>query len=179
MDRTVRFASIVGWTAKRETRNSELHTKGVCRVREVLEHNRRVGCSQKVYKCRDDSIGCRSGHRSARELMSYLGLTSSKYSRYSSSEKKRKGGNTRTENSHLRRSLVESAWAYHYRPAVQGSLKKRRVGQPAAVIAIADRAQKRLYRRYYKLKEQYRKPHNTDGKPSGGFALWRNPRISE
>jgi transposase len=95
--------------------------------------------------------------KSARELMSYLGLTPSEYS---SSERKRKGGITKAGNGHVRRALVESAWSYRHRPAVKGELKKRREGQPAAVLAIADRAQQRLHSRYFKLKEGYCKPHN-------------------
>lgn len=94
---------------------------------------------------------------SARELMSYLGLTPSEYS---SSDRKRRGGITKAGNSHVRRLLIEAAWSYRHRPLVRGALKKRREGQPAAVIAIADRAQQRLHSRYFKLKEGYRKPHN-------------------
>ena len=94
---------------------------------------------------------------SARELMSYLGLTPSEYS---SSERQRKGSITKAGNGHVRRVLVESAWSYRYRPSVSVCLKKRRKGQPAQVIAIADRAQQRLHSRYIKLKEGYHKPHN-------------------
>lgn len=92
-----------------------------------------------------------------RELMSYLGLTPSEYS---SSDRKRKGSITKAGNSHARRILIESAWSYRYRPSVSGALKKRRDGQPPAVIAIADRAQQRLHKRYFKLTEGYHKPHN-------------------
>ena len=94
---------------------------------------------------------------SARELMSYLGMTPSEYS---SGERSRKGSITKAGNCHVRRALVESAWSYRHRPSVRGELKRRRQGQPAAVIAIADRAQQRLHSRYYKLKEGYHKPHN-------------------
>lgn len=93
----------------------------------------------------------------AQELMSYLGLTPSEYS---SSERKYKGSITKAGNSHLRRVLVEAAWHYRHKPAVRASLKKRRQGQPGAVIAIADRAQHRLHGKYFKLKEGYNKPHN-------------------
>ena len=92
-----------------------------------------------------------------RELMAYLGLVPSEYS--SGSHTKR-GSITKTGNSHVRRILVEAAWNYRHRPAVSVHLRKRRAGQPAAVIAIADRAQHRLHKRYYHLKEEHRKPHN-------------------
>jgi hypothetical protein len=39
-------------------------------------------------------------------------------------------------------------------------MRRRRDGQPAKVLAIADRAQERLHHRYFKLKEGYKKPHN-------------------
>lgn len=91
------------------------------------------------------------------DLMSYLGLTPSEYS--SGSHTKR-GSITKAGNGHVRRILVESAWSYRHRPAVSKTLLKRRAGQPAAVIAIADRAQHRLHKRYYRLKEDHRKPHN-------------------
>jgi transposase len=43
-----------------------------------------------------------------RQLMSYLGLTPSDYS---SGERRRQGGSTKTGNSHALRALVEGAWA--------------------------------------------------------------------
>ena len=92
-----------------------------------------------------------------RQLMAYLGLVPSEYS---SGSRVRRKGITKTGNTHVRRVLVEAAWNYHHRPAVSAPLRRRRGGQPPAVIAIADRAQQRLYRRYYRLKEGYRKPHN-------------------
>lgn len=93
----------------------------------------------------------------ARQFMSYLGLTPSEHS---SSSRVRRGSITKAGNAHVRRVLVEAAWNYRHRPAVGSKLKKRREGQPPQVIAIADRAQSRLYRRYYVLKEGHRKHHN-------------------
>lgn len=92
-----------------------------------------------------------------RDLMAYLGLTPSEYS---SGSRVKRGSISKAGNSHVRRVLVEAAWNYRHRPAVSPLLRKRRTGQPPAVIAIADRAQQRLHRRYYRLKEGYRKPHN-------------------
>lgn len=92
-----------------------------------------------------------------RQLMAYLGLVPSEYS---SGSRVRRRGITKTGNSHVRRVLVEAAWNYRHRPAVSAPLRKRRVGQPPAVLAIADRAQLRLHARYFHLKEGYRKPHN-------------------
>ena len=92
-----------------------------------------------------------------RELMSFLGLTPSEYT---SSERVRRGSITKAGNSHVRRVLIEAAWHYRHKPSVSGDIKKRREGQPTEVIAIADRAQSRLHRRYFRLKEGYNKPSN-------------------
>ena len=78
-------------------------------------------------------------------LMAYVGLVPSEDS---SGEKHRRGRITRTGNALVRRLLVEAAWHYQHRPTVGALLKRRRAGQPARVIAIADRAQQRLCRRY-------------------------------
>ncbi len=94
---------------------------------------------------------------SAPELMAYLGLTPSEHS---SGSRTRHGSITKTGNTHVRRVLIETAWNYRHRPAVSLELAKRRAGQPPAVVAIADKAQARLHRRYFKLKEGYNKPHN-------------------
>jgi hypothetical protein len=89
-----------------------------------------------------------SRFRSARELMSFLGLTPSESS---SGETRKKGSITKTGNSHVRRLLVEAAWHQRLRVHVGGALKKRRQGQPQWVIAEADKAMRRLYKRYHVL----------------------------
>ena len=81
---------------------------------------------------------------SPRALMAYVGLVPSEHS---SSERTRRGGITKAGNSHARRLIIEAAWHYRHPPQVSAGLKARREGQPAAVIAIADKAQQRLYRR--------------------------------
>lgn len=93
---------------------------------------------------------------SPRALMSYLGLTPSEYS---SDEKKKRGGITKAGNSHVRRMLIQAAWSYRHQPRVSRQLAKRRQGQPGRVIAIADKAQQRLNRRYQRLKAR-QKHHN-------------------
>jgi transposase len=92
-----------------------------------------------------------------RDLMAYLGLTPSEHS---SGGKVKRGGITKTGNAHARRVLTEAAWNYRHRPTVGATVRKRREGQPPAVIAIADKAQSRLNRRYRRLKEDCGKPHN-------------------
>jgi transposase len=83
-----------------------------------------------------------------RRLMSYLGLVPSEHS---SGERTRRGAITKAGNSHVRRVLVEAAWHYRHRPSVGATLRRRREGQPREVIAVADRAQRRLYRRFHRL----------------------------
>jgi transposase len=94
---------------------------------------------------------------SAPRLMAYLGLVPCEYS---SGGKRRLGGITRAGNRHVRRLLVETAWHYRHKPAVGVHLRKRRLGQPPEVIALADKAQRRLCRRYRRMVMQ-RKHHNT------------------
>ncbi len=47
--------------------------------------------------------------------------------------------------------MVEAAWHDRHAPGVRGALRRRQVGQPEAVQAIAWRAQDRLHRRYRRL----------------------------
>ncbi len=86
--------------------------------------------------------------RSARELMSYVGLVPSECS---SGERERRGPITKTGNRHVRRLLVEAAWHHRHRPQLSTPLRRRREGQPRRVLAIADRAQERLCARYRRM----------------------------
>jgi transposase len=79
-----------------------------------------------------------------RGLMAYLGLVPSEHS---SGGKEHRGEITKAGNGHVRRLLIEAAWHYRHRPGVR-TLTQRRQGQPARVIAIADRAMHRLHRRF-------------------------------
>ena len=90
---------------------------------------------------------------SARALMAYLGLVPGEDS---SGEKHRRGRITRTGNALVRRVLVETAWHYQHRPAIGVALARRRKGQPGRVIAIADKAQQRLCRRFRKLAVEHK-----------------------
>jgi len=90
---------------------------------------------------------------SAPALMAYLGLVPREDS---SGEKHRRGRITRTGNALVRRLLVETAWHYQHRPSVGVALTRRRKGQPGRVIAIADKAQQRLCRRFRKLAAEHK-----------------------
>ena len=92
---------------------------------------------------------------SAPALMAYLGLVPSEDS---TGEKHRRGRITRTGNALVRRLLVETAWHYQHRPTVGVALTRRRKGQPGRVIAIADKAQQRLCRRFRKMAAEHKPP---------------------
>jgi transposase len=85
---------------------------------------------------------------SPRKLMAYLGITPSEYS---SGGKEKRGGITKTGNASARRILVEAGWHYRHPPRVGKGLTERRKAQPGWAIAIADKAQARLYRRHRRL----------------------------
>lgn len=69
----------------------------------------------------------------------------------SSGESRTQHGVTKTGNGHVRRLLVEAAWHHRHRPVLSQPLRKRREGQPAHIIAIADRAQERLHGRFMRM----------------------------
>jgi transposase len=92
---------------------------------------------------------------SARHLMGYLGLVPSEAS---SGTRRRQGSITRTGNRLLRRLLIEAAWHYRHKPQVGVKLRARRIGQPGAVLALADRAQRQLCRRFRHLAARGKHP---------------------
>jgi transposase len=93
-------------------------------------------------------LGEVSRFETPRQLMGYSGAVSSEHS---SGESTRRGGITKTGNAHLRRIVVEAAWAYRYRPCIGASLKTRQKTARQEVKDIAWKAQHRLHQRYIKL----------------------------
>jgi transposase len=93
-------------------------------------------------------VGAFSRFTTARQLMAYSGVVASEYS---SGERVRQGGITKTGNSHLRRVVVESSWAYRHKPAIGSTLLKRQKKLSADVIEISWKAQQRLSGKYRKL----------------------------
>jgi hypothetical protein len=80
--------------------------------------------------------------------MGYSGAVSREYS---SGERTRRGGITKTGNAHLRRIIVEAAWSYRHRPSIGATIKTRQKTASPEVIDIAWKAQNRLHRRYVRL----------------------------
>ncbi len=96
---------------------------------------------------------------SPRGLMAFLGLVPSEHS---SGDRDRRGAITKAGNRHARRLLIEAARHYRHRPNPSG-LSKRRHGQPKDVVAVADKAMLRLYRRFHRMSEK--------GKPTPKIAV--------
>lgn len=101
-------------------------------------------------------VGQLSRFEHPRQLMGYSGLVPSEYT---TGPRRRTGVITKTGNSHLRRVVIEAAWAYRFGPAVGDRLKARQAGLDPAITEIAWRAQKRLHHRYRTLTGKG-KPHN-------------------
>jgi transposase len=93
-------------------------------------------------------VGELSRFAKPRQLMGYSGAVAREDS---SGERTRRGGITKTGNAHLRRVVIEAAWAYRHRPAVGPALRKRQAPVSAEVKAIAWKAQHRLHTRYRAL----------------------------
>ena len=93
-------------------------------------------------------IGDLKRFKNPTELMSYLGLVPSEHS---SGEKTRRGSITKSGNGHVRRVLVEAAWAYRLPARVSRVLLKRQEGLSKEVCEISWKAQVRLCSRYRRL----------------------------
>lgn len=93
-------------------------------------------------------LGSLSRFSNPRQLMGYSGLVSSEHS---SGNRIRRAGITKTGNAHLRRLIVEAAWAYQHKPWIGGWLAKRQQGLDEETKAIAWKAQWRLCTRYKKM----------------------------
>jgi transposase len=95
-----------------------------------------------------------------RKLMGYSGLVASEHS---SGNRLRRGSITRTGNAHLRRVIVEAAWAYQRRPWIGGYLLRRQrdLNLSEEVKEIAWKAQYRLHKRYSKLTAQGKNKNQT------------------
>jgi transposase len=82
-------------------------------------------------------VGELSRFSTPRQLMGYSGAVASEDS---SGQRRRRGGITKAGNAHLRRVIVEAAWAYRYRPAVGAALPKRQAPVRSEVKEIAWKA---------------------------------------
>lgn len=93
-------------------------------------------------------VGPPSRFAHPRQLMGYCGVVPSEHS---SGPRTRRGHITKTGNAHLRRVLIEAAWAYQHRPGLGPTLRRRQRDLSEPVKAIAWKAQHRLHHRYRRL----------------------------
>ena len=82
------------------------------------------------------------------QLMAYLGLVPSEHS---SGNSVKKGGITKTGNTHVRKALIESAQAYRLPARKSATIRKRQEAMPDDVVDISWKAQLRLCHRYRRL----------------------------
>jgi transposase len=115
-------------------------------VVEALQALRGVPCTVAVTIVA--ALGDLTRVETPRQLMNDLGLTPSEYS---SGERRRQGGITKTGNMHARRALVEGAWAYRYPAKVSRHLQLRLEKLPKGIQDISWKAQVRLCQRYRQL----------------------------
>jgi transposase len=92
----------------------------------------------------------------AEQLMAYVGLTPREHS---SGSRRRQGAITRSGNARARHVCVEASWHYRFLPRQSARLVARQRGLAPAVVALATKAQQRLYQRYRDLTRR--------GKPRG------------
>jgi transposase len=106
-----------------------------------------------------------------RQLMGYAGLVPREHS---SGASRWRGAITKTGNAHLRRVLVEAAWAYRHHPRLTGVIRERQQGQPPSVLAVSYAAQVRLCGRYRRMAAKGKPPlfiATTIGRELLGF-MW-------
>jgi len=92
-------------------------------------------------------LGSLSRFPTAPQLMGYSGLVASEHT---TGNRVQRGALVKTGNGHLRRVVVEAAWAYQHRPNVIGYLLRRQKDLAISdeVKDIAWKAQQRLHKRY-------------------------------
>lgn len=88
-------------------------------------------------------------------LGAWLGLTPSLNQ---SGESSASGSITKTGSTLARRLLIKAAWHYGPRPSIGPVRLARQAGQPEHILAISNKAQRRLHRVYQQLKARG-KPH--------------------
>src|SRR5262245_34047888 len=117
-------------------------------IRAVIEALQALrGVAQTTAASIVSEVGSLSRFPTAPQLMGYSGLVASEHT---AGNRVQRGGITKTGNGHLRRVLVEAAWAYQHRPNVIGYLARRQKDLAISEEAkqIAWKAQHRLHKRY-------------------------------
>lgn len=92
----------------------------------------------------------------ARDLMGFVGLVPSLHA---TGQARRSGAITKTGNAHVRRVLVEAAWAYRYLARRTPHLRKRLEDQPDVIQELSWKGQVRLCGRYRRLTRRGKHPN--------------------
>jgi transposase len=101
-------------------------------------------------------VGDLTRFNTPRQLAAFIGLIPSEYS---SGESRRQGGITKAGNGHVRKALVEGAWAYRYPAKVSPHLQKRLEGLPKPIQDISWKAQVRLCKRFRRMVGRGKNPN--------------------
>ncbi len=111
-------------------------------------------------------LGSLSRFERPQQLMGYSGLVPREYS---SGNRVRREEITKTGNGHLRRVLVEAAWAYRHRPNVSGSIlhRQKNLDLDDEVKKMAWKAQQRLHKRYTALAARQEQEPDRGGGETG------------
>jgi transposase len=90
----------------------------------------------------------------APQMMAAVGVVPSEYS---TGDKTSRFSITKTGNAHVRRIAVEAAWQYQRRLTVGRTIKQRRKDQPRPIVDIAEKCEKRLNSKFYRLTSRNKK----------------------
>jgi transposase len=93
-------------------------------------------------------IGDVRGFGKPGQLMSWVGAVPSEHS---SGDRRHRGSITKAGNGRVRRLLVEASWNARTPPHSKAAVVQRRKGEPAAIVAIAQKSELRLYSRFRRL----------------------------
>lgn len=91
-----------------------------------------------------------------RQLAAFIGLIPSESS---SGDSRRQGPITKAGNGHVRKALVEGAWAYRYPAKVSPHLQKRLEALPKPIQEISWKAQVRLCKRFRRMIARGKNPN--------------------
>jgi transposase len=90
----------------------------------------------------------------APQMMAAVGLVPREYS---TGDKTNRFSITKTGNAPVRHIAVEAAWHYQKRPRLGRRIKARRKDQPLDIVAIAEKCERRLNRKFYRLTSRKKK----------------------
>lgn len=123
--------------------------KAPAEIRAVIEALQALrGVAQTTAATIVSELGSLSRFENPRLLMGYSGLVAREHS---SGNRIQRGAITKTGNAHLRRVMVEAAWAYQHRPNVTGFLLRRQKS-----LAISDEVKQIAWKAQYRLNKRYK-----------------------